>query len=510
MCLYDPVSLGGGSKFRRRDLGVPIAYGGSSMKLRFTMVLAAAAMLAGAGFSYSVPEAWGGGYTGGFSRGGGFSGGMRGMGAMRGMGVRPGMRGNNFQRGRSNNITRYHLSNSHIKSYQTGRTGKTNLTSKQGNQVKSLQSGQKNNFSGKQANFKKLSSNPQFKKANYSKKNFFSNSKFAGPHHHDRWHGRDHWGRWYGPVFWPYFEGDYFCYGFWPSDCYDVYWGYGPDVIMWSAFWPSGVDYDEAAAYEAADTGDIYRAPARTADNGPAKKPDMAAIAETCAGFAPGVSDLPIGKLEGIIDATNEQRNALEDLKAAVAQASGILKGACPSEAPLTPVARLDAMQHRLQAMEQANVVIKAPFVRLFGLLSEQQKRRLEAVAKPAAQQPEQQQPRRAKKMDVTQLCTGQACFTNVPTDQISNTLTLSPEQQQELEKLKAASAKASEELGASCPTSMPDTLDARLDAAQQRVAALIGAVDTVRPAVRDFYASLTDEQKAALSIQPAPQQKRG
>ena len=59
--------------------------------------------------------------------------------------------------------------------------------------------------------------------------------------------------------------------------------------------------------------------------------------------------------------------------------------------------------------------------------------------------------------------------------------------------------------LKTSCPASTPDTLDARLDAAQQRVAALIGAVGTVRPAVRDFYASLTDEQKAALSIQAAP-----
>ena len=164
-------------------------------------------------------------------------------------------------------------------------------------------------------------------------------------------------------------------------------------------------------------------------------------------------------------------------------------------------------MQQRLQAMEQANVVVKGPFVRLFGLLSEQQKRRLEAVAKPA-QQP--REPQRAKKMDVAQLCTSQAGFTSVPTDQISSTLTLTPEQQQELDKLKAASAKASEELGTSCPTAIPDTLDGRLDAAQQRVAALIGAVDTVRPAVRDFYASLTDEQKAALSIQPAPQQNRG
>ena len=76
------------------------------------------------------------------------------------------------------------------------------------------------------------------------------------------------------------------------------------------------------------------------------------------------------------------------------------------------------------------------------------------------------------------------------------------------MDKLKAASAQASEELKTSCPTAIPDTLDGRLDAAQQRVAALIGAVGTVRPAVRDFYASLTDEQKAALSIQGAPKNR--
>ncbi len=49
---------------------------------------------------------------------------------------------------------------------------------------------------------------------------------------------------------------------------------------------------------------------------------------------------------------------------------------------------------------------------------------------------------------------------------------------------------------------------DGRLGAASQRLNALMGAVNTVRPAVRDFYASLTDEQKAALSIQPALQNR--
>jgi hypothetical protein len=44
--------------------------------------------------------------------------------------------------------------------------------------------------------------------------------------------------------------------------------------------------------------------------------------------------------------------------------------------------------------------------------------------------------------------------------------------------------------------------VDGRLDAAQRRVTALIQAVNTIRPAVRDFFASLTDEQKATLNMQ--------
>ena len=479
------------------------------MNFKVAMVLAAAVILAGAGFSYGVPEAWGGnwgsgghGSFGGGSRGG-FSGGSRGF-TGRSMGVRPAFRSNTYQGFRRNHITSHHLNNSHVKSYKPA---KANLTSPKGYQVKGIKGVQKQSLigkQGKQLSFKKLSSKPQFKKANFSKPNVWSHKQWGGK----GWHHHDRWSRWYGPVFWPYFFGDYFCYGFWPSDCYDVYWGYGPDVIVWGAFWPSGDYYDDdPAPREAADTLDIYhsyRTPARTASSAPDKKPDTAAVAETCAGFAPGVSDLPVGKLEGIVDATPEQRNALEDLKSAVAQASEILRKACPSEPALTPVARLDAMQQRLQAMEQANVVVKGPFVHLFTLLSHEQKARLEAVTKPV-QKPQQERP---KKMDLANLCSSQAGFTSVPADQISSTLTLTSEQQQELDKLKAASAQASEDLKTSCPTAIPDTLDGRLDAAQQRVAALIGAVGTVRPAVRDFYASLTDEQKAALSIQGAPKNR--
>ena len=94
-----------------------------------------------------------------------------------------------------------------------------------------------------------LSLNQKFKKASISNKNIWANKVWGGKDWH---HHHDHWFRWSGAVFWPYFEGDYFCYGFWPDDCSDVYWGYGPDTLVWGAFWPYGEYYaDEPAPNEA-------------------------------------------------------------------------------------------------------------------------------------------------------------------------------------------------------------------------------------------------------------------
>lgn len=436
------------------------------MQLKFPVVLAAAALLAAAGLAPSIAPAHNAGSPHSFSR----------------PSFQP-----SFNRNFHQNSHYSHKSYSSYPGNHYNHVNHHNNFPGNGNH-------NNNNFVQQHANFKN-----QVHNATFSKANFWANNRWGG-----HWNHFHPWHRWYGGVFWPYFFGDYFCWGFWPGYCHDAYWGYGPDVMLWGAFWPNGEDYyDDASAYAAADEGDLYapyRATARIAN----KQPNPSEIAESCSGFAPGVSDLPILQLEAIIDATGEQRTALDDLKAAVANASDILKKACPTEPPLTPVARLDAMEQRLQAMQEANAAVKAPFVRLYSLLTEEQKQRLEAISKPASKQ----QPPRAQNVNVTGLCSSQAGFTSVPADRIASTIQLTAEQQQELDKLKAASAKASDDLKNSCPASMPGTLDGRLDAAQQRVTALIGAINTVRPEVKDFYASLTDEQKAALSVQPAPQNR--
>jgi hypothetical protein len=74
-------------------------------------------------------------------------------------------------------------------------------------------------------------------------------------------------------------------------------------------------------------------------------------------------------------------------------------------------------------------------------------------------------------------------------------------EQRPAFDKLKDAIAKATETVRAACPTERPITPPGRLAAAEKRLSALLDAVRLVRPAMDEYYGSLSDEQKARLYI---------
>ncbi len=61
---------------------------------------------------------------------------------------------------------------------------------------------------------------------------------------------------------------------------------------------------------------------------------------------------------------------------------------------------------------------------------------------------------------------------------------------------LQNAISEAGEHLKSNCPTYKPLTPVVRLDAMEQRLDAMLRAVDTVQPALAKFYGSLSDEQK--------------
>jgi hypothetical protein len=96
--------------------------------------------------------------------------------------------------------------------------------------------------------------------------------------------------------------------------------------------------------------------------------------------------------------------------------------------------------------------------------------------------------------------------FTQLPVQRVEDAVKPTQQQQGALEKLKAASTEAANQLQASCPAQPPQTALDRFDAVGKRLDAMAGAVKTVRPALADFYSSLSDEQKARFNTLRPPQ----
>jgi Spy/CpxP family protein refolding chaperone len=92
------------------------------------------------------------------------------------------------------------------------------------------------------------------------------------------------------------------------------------------------------------------------------------------------------------------------------------------------------------------------------------------------------------------------AGFTGWRIERLEQALSLTEEQKQKLEDMKAASVKAVETIVKACPAEAPITASGRLELMERRLTALLDATKTLRAAFDPFYASLTDEQKARMT----------
>ena len=78
-------------------------------------------------------------------------------------------------------------------------------------------------------------------------------------------------------------------------------------------------------------------------------------------------------------------------------------------------------------------------------------------------------------------------------------------QQQNNFDELKKAAQKAGDQLRSSCPTAVPKWPVARLDTVETRLGAMVDAIEAVRPNLKNFYASLSDEQKARFNLMGPP-----
>jgi hypothetical protein len=101
----------------------------------------------------------------------------------------------------------------------------------------------------------------------------------------------------------------------------------------------------------------------------------------------------------------------------------------------------------------------------------------------------------------LTQMCGADSRdIAGLPIDQFQQAIQPTAEQSAALDDLANASLKAAQDLKAACPTDIALTAPSRLAAMQQRIGAMLAAVQTVQPPLDKFYGLLNDEQKARLT----------
>src|SRR5215472_13898013 len=326
--------------------------------------------------------------------------------------------------------------------------------------------------------------------ANVAWRSQFASARFHGNFFGSRWWP---WWRgglvvgWIGPLFWPYADYDFFDYVFWPY-AYDDFWPYAYDDIYYGIY-GNYADISPGVG-SAGHRGSSSSRRAARAD-GSERRP-----AEVCRDNAAQLTDWPIEGISAVVEPTDAQRPALEELRAASAKAIDMLKSGCPKDLPSIPTGRLAAMESRLQVMFAAVQTVRPALERFYQSLSDEQKARFNAIASaddPDAAAKDQR--------DFTRWCDEKTPnLIDLPIDRIAQAVQPTPEQRAALDELEDASVEAGERLKTGCPTYQMLTPTGRVEAMEKRLEATLAAVKTVQPELAKFYNSLSDEQKARFN----------
>src|SRR5499427_1154642 len=178
--------------------------------------------------------------------------------------------------------------------------------------------------------------------ANVAWRSQFASARFHGNFFGSRWWP---WWRgglvvgWIGPLFWPYADYDFFDYVFWPY-AYDDFWPYAYDDVYYGNYADISPGVGSAGHRGSSSSRRAARA------DGSERRP-----AEVCRDNAAQLTDWPIERISAVVEPTDAQRPALEELRAASAKAIDMLKSGCPKDLPSIPTGRLAAMESRLQVM---------------------------------------------------------------------------------------------------------------------------------------------------------------
>jgi hypothetical protein len=286
-------------------------------------------------------------------------------------------------------------------------------------------------------------------------------------------------------IFWPDAARDLVAYVLLPVGN-DRFWAYGYDAIVQGAFAPSDAD----------DRGQRNRPAANQVSDATSPATAPVSSSDLCGSVAAEAgADALIERIERAVAPTASQRDALEQLRTAVAQAIERIQATCPAAAPATLAQRLAAIQDRIWAMHDALLTLRLPFEDFSNSLTDEQQRRLRGGAPDSAQSGADATDGRA------QTCAEPAAgIADGIMRAIGRAAPPSGQQRAGLEALRLNSAAMAKLVAGSCPADRLLSPMGRFAAATDRLDVMLFAAMSMSPALQQLYDSLDDKQKADLN----------
>jgi hypothetical protein len=144
-------------------------------------------------------------------------------------------------------------------------------------------------------------------------------------------------------------------------------------------------------------------------------------------------------------------------------------------------------------------LVLRPVVEQFYQSLDDEQKARFNALGPDNPDQPQAQR-------DLTQVCGERGSgIASLPGERIERAVQPDEAQRSALKELQDATSEAANLLSSDCPTYRTLTPVGRLQAMEERLDAMLRAMQTVQPALEKFYTSLSDEQKERFNrLSPA------
>jgi len=265
-------------------------------------------------------------------------------------------------------------------------------------------------------------------------------------------------------------------YALWPQDYTARFWARGYGDIITALVPPTAV------AVANADNSKDKRGRTTRNDN----VGNAVAVAGMCSVQTEEQADKTIARLTQALELNDAQRGHLAELRAALAEGIRRGKATCVTGGlPPTPAGRLKVATDGLWVMRDANVLFRTPLASFYATLTSAQKAQWNKAATGAGN---------SDAKDDTAACS--AGGAGLPVDAIEQSVRPTPEQRGGLNTLRQISNDMATYLSGSCPETMPLDPVARLDAAGNRVNALLYAVMLFDQTLTGFYLQLSDQQK--------------